>query len=389
MIATTLFALTLATATFALPNGAPKCQIIPTAITNGHKTAASSLGNTFMVQSMTYTPGGPPIPVMIAGGQTFQGILVYATPGTTQDSTIAPNGVPQHVGTWAGAGLRAQTASACQAVGVMNDNAMSTVTQAAPLKNVGGANAPYVMMFTPPATDVGPVTLNAVLSVGTRNTPWGVVPSITLMPAAAAGAAAGGMAGAAAGAAGTAAGASTAAPVAAGGMTAAGAAAGGMAAGGATAASSAAVGGAAAASAPAAAATTKAQTTAAAAASTKAKAKTAATTTAAAVAANTAVAPLYATAAAAVPIDAAANVMMAMPTATAPAPAVVMPAMAGAAVPAAPVAVMPAAPAAPAMTAAPTATKKKNAAEAAITSFLAGLEAELRAGLAQIQLRRR
>ncbi|KAJ3190749.1 hypothetical protein HK101_008406 [Irineochytrium annulatum] len=332
MIATTLLALTLATATFALPNGAPKCQIIPTAITNGHKTAASSLGNTFMVQSMTYTPGGPPMAVMIAGGQAFQGILAYATPGTTQDSTLAPNGVPQHVGTWAGAGLRAQTANACQAVGVMNDNAMSTVTQAAPLKNVGGANTPYVMMFTPPATDVGPVTLNAVLSVGTKFTPWGVVPSITLMPAAAAAAAAGGMAGAA-GAAGTAPGAAPAAPAAAGGMTAAGAAAGGMAAGGMTAA-------------PA--------------------------------------------AAPAVPAAAPAAAPAMAPAATAPAAAATK--AQTTAVPAAPVAAMPAAPAAPAMTAAPAATataKNKNAAEAAITSFLAGLEAELRAGLAQIQLRRR
>ncbi|KAJ3281120.1 hypothetical protein HDU76_009007, partial [Blyttiomyces sp. JEL0837] len=95
----------------ALPNGAPKCKINPSIIQNGHKTAASTVGYTFDMPA-TYTPGGPAVPITINGGQAFKGILLYMTTGTTQDSTLAPNGVNAHVGTFVvNQGLRAQTAS--------------------------------------------------------------------------------------------------------------------------------------------------------------------------------------------------------------------------------------------------------------------------------------
>ncbi|KAJ3270581.1 hypothetical protein HDU76_011152 [Blyttiomyces sp. JEL0837] len=58
----------------------------------------------------TYNPGGPAITIM--GGTAFKRILTYVTTGTTQDSTLAPNGVNAHVGVFTvPGGLRPQSLS--------------------------------------------------------------------------------------------------------------------------------------------------------------------------------------------------------------------------------------------------------------------------------------
>ncbi|KAJ3263013.1 hypothetical protein HDU76_012322, partial [Blyttiomyces sp. JEL0837] len=175
-----LLALTsLTSRTYALPNGAPKCKINPMIIQNGHGVANSTVGYTMTVPA-TYTPGGPAVPITINGGKAFKGILLYMTPGAVQDSNLAPNGVNAHVGVFAvNAGLRAQTAASCQANTVMNDAPESTLTQAMPLN----AQTPYTLMWTPPATDVGVVTMNVVISTGTKGTPWELVPSKQIMSA--------------------------------------------------------------------------------------------------------------------------------------------------------------------------------------------------------------
>ncbi|KAJ3128136.1 hypothetical protein HK101_005435, partial [Irineochytrium annulatum] len=55
----------LSSAVSALPNGAPKCQIIPAAIQKGHGVAeTTTLGYALAASSMTYTPGGPPMAIM-------------------------------------------------------------------------------------------------------------------------------------------------------------------------------------------------------------------------------------------------------------------------------------------------------------------------------------
>ncbi|KAJ3295040.1 hypothetical protein HDU76_006892 [Blyttiomyces sp. JEL0837] len=174
----------------SLPNGAPKCKINPMIIQNGHKVAASTIEYTFSNKVLTYMPGGPAIAITISGGTAFKGILTYVTGNSTkQDSALAPNGVNDHVGVFTvPAGLRPQTTTSCQANTVNNDAPKSTLTHAMPLN----AQTPFTLMWTPPATNRGPVTVNAVISVGTMNTPWEVVPSITLMPAGGGAAAPGG-----------------------------------------------------------------------------------------------------------------------------------------------------------------------------------------------------
>ncbi|KAJ3316692.1 hypothetical protein HDU76_001604 [Blyttiomyces sp. JEL0837] len=180
MIANIFALVTLALTVSALPGGAPKCKINPMIITNGHGVAATALGYTFDPKLTTYTPGGPAMALTIMGGQAFKGILAYVTTGAVQDSTLAPNGVNNHVGVFALTnGLRAQTNASCAANTVINDAPASTVTQAMPLN----AQTPFTLMWTPPATNVGVVTLNAVISTGTKRTPWDVVKSIQLMPA--------------------------------------------------------------------------------------------------------------------------------------------------------------------------------------------------------------
>ncbi|KAJ3025229.1 UNVERIFIED_CONTAM: hypothetical protein HDU68_007346 [Siphonaria sp. JEL0065] len=173
----------------SLPNGAPRCKITEAVITAGHKTAQTA--NLFTMQlPKSYTPGSTtPIPITITAAKptAFQGILGYVTPGTQQDSTLtalpggpAVNGVPNHVGTFqnlAALGLRAQSAAACAALNVLNDAAASTITQAQPMR----ATTPFTIMWMPPAQDQGTVTVNFVVSVGTRRTPWSIVQSGQIM----------------------------------------------------------------------------------------------------------------------------------------------------------------------------------------------------------------
>ncbi|KAJ3328192.1 hypothetical protein HDU76_010420 [Blyttiomyces sp. JEL0837] len=170
--------ITAAVSVSALPGGAPKCKINPMVIKAGHEVAASTnLGYQFQAPA-TYTPGGPPVAINIVGGPAFKGILLYMTKGTTQDANLAPNGLPEHVGVFAvNTGLRAQTTASCAALNVMNDAPESTLTHAMPLR----ASTPYTLMWTPPKTNAGVVTMNAVISVGSEESPWMVVPSIQLM----------------------------------------------------------------------------------------------------------------------------------------------------------------------------------------------------------------
>ncbi|KAJ3327798.1 hypothetical protein HDU76_011113 [Blyttiomyces sp. JEL0837] len=183
--------LALTASVIALPNGAPKCKINPAVITAGHEVAMSTNLGYALAATTTYTPGGAAIPITITGGKPFKGILLYMTKGTVQDSTLAPNGLPDHVGVFQlNAGLRAQTAAACAALNVTNEAPESTLTHAMPLN----AQTPYTLMWTPPKTDVGVVTMNVVISVGSEESPWMVVKSIQIQSTGGAGAAGGNVA---------------------------------------------------------------------------------------------------------------------------------------------------------------------------------------------------
>ncbi|KAJ3130921.1 hypothetical protein HK101_004894, partial [Irineochytrium annulatum] len=203
MLPTIALLLSAVSTALAFPNGAPRCAIIQSAIQKGHAVApTATLGYTISAPAV-YTPGSTAaIPITIMGGPAFQGILAYVTASTTQDSTLtAANGVgaPMHVGAFDlnGGTLRASTATSCTQLNVTNEvmaaNSASTVTQAAPL--VGGTAGNYVLMWTPPKTDVGTLMVNVVVSTGTKNTPWEILNSVMMMPVSAAGAAAGAAAG--------------------------------------------------------------------------------------------------------------------------------------------------------------------------------------------------
>lgn len=99
----------------ALPKGAPKCAINPAVITKGHEVAPSAVGYAIQASSQTYAPGQS-LTVTIGGQKNWQGILMYATPGTQDDAKLAPNNIKQHVGVFTlPAGFRAQSAAPCQA----------------------------------------------------------------------------------------------------------------------------------------------------------------------------------------------------------------------------------------------------------------------------------
>ncbi|KAJ3266591.1 hypothetical protein HDU77_000142 [Chytriomyces hyalinus] len=182
--------LSFATLSLAFPNGAPRCKITESIISAGHKMAQGSLGLVMQLPA-SYTPGGPAIPITVAAANgsavSFQGMLAYVTPNAVQDSSLTavpigtpnvPNagGAPQHVGTFANIAaqnLRAQTAAICTNQNVTNDNAASTITHAQPLT----AQTPFTVMWTPPAANVGPVTVNMVVSSGSSRTPWQIVSS--------------------------------------------------------------------------------------------------------------------------------------------------------------------------------------------------------------------
>ncbi|KAJ3409503.1 hypothetical protein CcCBS67573_g00736 [Chytriomyces confervae] len=182
--------LALAAATYAFPNGAPRCKITESIIAAGHKIQQGSLGLVMQLPA-TYTPGGAAIPITVAAANgsavSFAGVLAYMTPGTVMDSSFTavpigtvnvPNagGIKQHVGTFQNLGaqnLRAQTAAVCTAQNVTNDNAASTITHSQPLT----AKTPFTIMWTPPTNNAGPVTVNMVISSGSSRTPWQIVPS--------------------------------------------------------------------------------------------------------------------------------------------------------------------------------------------------------------------
>ncbi|KAI8834062.1 hypothetical protein BJ741DRAFT_579342 [Chytriomyces cf. hyalinus JEL632] len=182
--------LTLAATSFALPNGAPRCKITESIIAAGHKLQQGSLGLVMQLPA-SYTPGGAAIPITVAAANgsavSFAGVLAYVTPGNIMDSSLTavpigtPNvpsagGIMQHVGTFANLAaqnLRPQTAAVCTSQNVTNDADASTITHSQPLT----AQTPFTVMWTPPAANAGPVTVNMVISSGSSRTPWQIVPS--------------------------------------------------------------------------------------------------------------------------------------------------------------------------------------------------------------------
>ncbi|KAJ3263316.1 hypothetical protein HDU77_010928 [Chytriomyces hyalinus] len=171
--------LTLAVSTIAFPNGAPRCKITESIIAAGHKLQQGNLGLVLQLPA-TYTPGGAAIPITVAaangGAVSFAGVLAYMTPGTVMDSSFTavpvgtvnvPNagGIKQHVGSFTNLGaqnLRAQTPAVCTSQNVANDNDASTITHSQPLT----AQTPFTIMWTPPANDAGPVTVNMIVPSG-------------------------------------------------------------------------------------------------------------------------------------------------------------------------------------------------------------------------------
>ncbi|KAI8846357.1 hypothetical protein BC829DRAFT_434578 [Chytridium lagenaria] len=179
-------ALLLPAAVIARPNGAPKCAINPDAIRQAHANI-EDLGATLSVEPKTYTPGGGPITITIGGGVAYQGMLAYITPGKIQDSLVAAAERPKaHVGKFTlPAGLRAQTVSACTEGGILNDADESTITHSAPFTD---ATRPLTLTWTPPATEMGPVTINMALSTGGPSAKMTFVNAIQIESAGGAGA---------------------------------------------------------------------------------------------------------------------------------------------------------------------------------------------------------
>ncbi|KAJ3204847.1 hypothetical protein HDU82_005564 [Entophlyctis luteolus] len=180
----TLLLLLLATVGLALPSGAPKCRITDTTIMQGHAITMSNQGFTLSAPA-TYTPGGAAMTITVNNAQAtaFMGILAYVSVGSTQDSTLTAMGLtanpPAHVGAFqnlAAMGLRAQTTASCAAQNVTNEAAESTITHNAPLQ----ATTPYSLSWTPPAADQGTVTVNMVISIGTKGTPYQILTSVQI-----------------------------------------------------------------------------------------------------------------------------------------------------------------------------------------------------------------
>ncbi|KAI9100707.1 hypothetical protein DFS34DRAFT_648616 [Phlyctochytrium arcticum] len=170
--------LLLASTASALPNGAPKCAINPAVITKEHEAASTAGGYKMVAGSQTYTPGQT-FEVTISGTLGIAGVLMYATPGTANDATAAPNNSKQHVGKFSSVnGFRAQTASACAAAGIANDAPESTITHA----NAQDKGKSIAFTWTAPATNIGPVTFNAAIANGSPGKPWQVVDILTVQP---------------------------------------------------------------------------------------------------------------------------------------------------------------------------------------------------------------
>ncbi|TPX70292.1 hypothetical protein CcCBS67573_g06579 [Chytriomyces confervae] len=170
----------------ALPTGAPRCIITDKVIGQGHLTTQNGAMGLKMTTLPTYTPGGPAIPITITGSfPVDMGVLMYVTPGATQDSVLtgkggAAAGVKPHVGGFMDClaqGMRAQTKASCDAQNVVNEVPESTITHMAPL--LGFRNSMQIM-WTPPKTNQGVVTVNMVVA-GNVLEPYMIVPSVQIM----------------------------------------------------------------------------------------------------------------------------------------------------------------------------------------------------------------
>ncbi|KAJ3409651.1 hypothetical protein HDV05_004309 [Chytridiales sp. JEL 0842] len=171
--------------TLALPNGAPRCAINPQVIQAEHGAPAQNAGFTITASSTTYTPGGPPIQITYQGPAQIQGILSYVQANSNPNShvgqfNLASSGLP----------LRTQTPAICTTGNITNEAASagvtSTFTHSQPLRmsQRGG----FTIQWTPPATNVGPVTLRGVMTEGSTNSRWMVMPDVALVPAGGSGA---------------------------------------------------------------------------------------------------------------------------------------------------------------------------------------------------------
>ncbi|KAJ3390159.1 hypothetical protein HDU84_007855 [Entophlyctis sp. JEL0112] len=166
-IETAITVLIYASIVTALPGGAPKCRITDTTIMSGHHIAGSDQGFTLTAPA-TYTAGGTAIAITVNNAQptSFKGILAYVSVGATQDSTLTAIGLTTHPPMHVGA-----------AQSVVNEVAESTITYSSPLKN---AITPFTLMWQPPAADEGTVTVNMVISIGTKKTPYQILQSVQI-----------------------------------------------------------------------------------------------------------------------------------------------------------------------------------------------------------------
>ncbi|KAI9105601.1 hypothetical protein DFS34DRAFT_19104 [Phlyctochytrium arcticum] len=165
----------LATAVNALPGGAPKCAINPAVITAAHG-APKAAGYKIAASATSYTPGQK-VEVKLTGTSAIAGVLMYATAGAASDAAAAPNSSKKHVGKFDVAnGFRAQTATICDAAGIVNDAPESTITHANPTPK----GNEVTFSWTAPAADVGPITFNVAVASGSPGQPWQVLDIVTL-----------------------------------------------------------------------------------------------------------------------------------------------------------------------------------------------------------------
>ncbi|TPX60281.1 hypothetical protein SpCBS45565_g07555 [Spizellomyces sp. 'palustris'] len=172
-------AVLLSGSALALPTGAPKCAINPAVISAAHQAPSPAAGYKISASAKSYTPGQP-LTITIAGTTTpIAGTLLYATPGTQQDASLAPNNGKEHVGVFkVPTGFRAQTAAICDAATIKNEAPESTITHANPTPK-GNSVA---FEWTPPAAAVGPISFNAAVAAGAPGAPWQVLDVLTLQP---------------------------------------------------------------------------------------------------------------------------------------------------------------------------------------------------------------
>ncbi|KAJ3405127.1 hypothetical protein HDV05_006735 [Chytridiales sp. JEL 0842] len=180
---TTLLAFVLLTVsqTNAFPNGAPRCQINAQFISTRHRNqqTAAQLGAKITVDPPTYTPGGPPILVTIQANANFQGILAYANLPTDELTHAGSFDLASAKGSNGNkVNLKVQTANECTTRQVKQESLQSTFTHSATMNNGGKLS----ISWAPPKTDMGPLQFNAVVSMGSTNTPWAIVEPLKISP---------------------------------------------------------------------------------------------------------------------------------------------------------------------------------------------------------------